>query len=366
MPKKYVKNCYHIFLIKFVVILGVKYQSNIGMDFTPFTPKKAPKFLCEPCHYSTSNNKEFVRHTLTRKHRTQCHGSDWNEFYATAINQYICNDCNFHTCKRSDYDRHIISKKHTNNTNATDKNKYTCVNCNNIYSNKSNLNKHHKKCIIPTNITDEKTALSNELVLELLKQNKEFQSTMIEQNNKIIELTNKPTIINNTNQQFNLNMFLNETCKDALNIMDVLNSLQLKVEDFEETGRLGYVEGISRIIINCIKDMDVEKRPMHCTDFKRETLYIKDENIWCKEGIDKNKFKNIVKRVAQMNLCQLPNWQKKYPESVKVNTKENDEYVKLSLAALGSRTNEEEEKFMDKIMKNVLKEVVLDKKNMIN
>ena len=299
---------------------------------------------------------------------------------------YECNICYFYTVNKKDFERHEKTKKHINwltklSTKKTpdDEKIHKCDKCDRIYKEKSGLWRHTKKCIIPSveTPTNSDKNTNDELLLELIKQNKElqqilidktdeFQNTMIEQNNKIIELTNKPTIINNTNQQFNLNMFLNETCKDALNIMDVLNSLQLKVEDFEETGRLGYVEGISRIIINCIKDMDVEKRPMHCTDYKRETLYIKDENIWTKEGVDRNNFKKIVKRVAQLNLCQLPNWQKKYPESVKVNTKENDEYVKLSLAALGSRTNEEEEKFMDKIMKNVLKEVILDKKNMIN
>jgi hypothetical protein len=151
-----------------------------------------------------------------------------------------------------------------------------------------------------------------------------------------------------------------------MNISEFANTFDLQLSDLESVGELGYVEGISKIIVDKLNTMDIYKRPMHCSDAKREILYVKDENIWTKEGLDRNNFKKIVKRVAQLNLCQLPNWQKKYPESVKVNTKENDEYVKLSLAALGSRTNEEEEKFMDKIMKNVLKEVVLDKKNMIN
>ena len=147
-----------------------------------------------------------------------------------------------------------------------------------------------------------------------------------------------------------------------MNIMDFVNSLQLQVEDFETTGKLGYVEGISRIIINGLKQIDTTKRPIHCTDMKRETLYIKHDNSWEKEEPDKTKLKNAVNHVARMNLSQLPLWKKQNPESTVIDTKQNDEYIKYSMAALGGRGDDEEEKFIDKIMKNVIKEVVIDKK----
>jgi hypothetical protein len=169
-------------------------------------------------------------------------------------------------------------------------------------------------------------------------------------------------VINNTtNNQFNLQVFLNEQCKDALNIMDFVNSLQLQVKDFEATGRLGFVEGISRIIVNGLKQIDVHKRPIHCTDVKRETLYIKDQDLWEKANPDKNKLKRAVNIVAQKNLRQLPKWQEENPQCVDINAKENEEYLHLSLAALGGRTPEEDAKYMDKIVRNVLKEVVIDK-----
>ena len=313
-------------------------------------------------------------------------GTDWNEKNELARKQkYVCTCCDFSTSKKYDFERHNNSVKHYNKINNISKNNdIICENCGKQYSNKTNLNKHIKKCKETRETTinneqtikSEKSAISSDLVLEILKQSKDIQSflveqtkelhnTLIQQNNKILELSKNQYVVNNTmnnTQQFNLNFFLNETCKDAVNITDFVNSLELKVEDFEATGKLGYVEGISRIIINGMKDMEVEKRPMHCTDFKRETLYIKDENVWTKENMDKNKFKKVVKKVAQLNLNQLPKWQEKYPGCVKINTWENDEFIKLSLAALGSRTDEEEEKFMDKIMKNVLREVVINRK----
>jgi hypothetical protein len=330
------------------------------------------------------NNSEKTKKNISNS----ANGTDWNEKNELAHKQkYMCLCCDFSTSKKYDYDRHNNSIKHYNRINNISKNNdIICENCGKKYSNKTNLNKHMKKCKDngehstnidnDKNIQPSKTAISSDLVLEILKQSKDIQSflveqtkelhnTLIQQNNKILELSKNQYVVNNTmnnTQQFNLNFFLNETCKDAVNITDFVNSLELNVEDFEATGKLGYVEGISRIIINGMRDMEVEKRPMHCTDFKRETLYIKDENVWTKENIDKNKFKKVVKKVAQLNLNQLPRWQAKYPDCVKLDTWENEEFIKLSLAALGSRNDEEEEKFMDKIMKNVLREVVISRK----
>jgi hypothetical protein len=210
--------------------------------------------------------------------------------------------------------------------------------------------------------TTENVNLSSDLLVELIRQNKELQNVLVEQNNKIIEMSKPQFVINNTtNNQFNLHVFLNEQCKDALNIMDFVNSLQLQVKDFEATGRLGFVEGISRIIVNGLKQIDVHKRPIHCTDVKRETLYIKDQDLWERANPDKNKLKRAVNIVAQKNLRQLPKWQEENPQCVDINTKENEAYLQLSLAALGGRTPEEDAKYMDKIVRNVLKEVVIDK-----
>jgi hypothetical protein len=212
---------------------------------------------------------------------------------------------------------------------------------------------------------------SKELQNVLVEQTKELQNKLLEQNKEhnqqIIELAKNQSIVNNnntTNQQFNLQFFLNETCKDAMNIMDFVNSLQLTTEDFETTGRLGFVDGISRIFIKELKKIDTEKLPIHCTDFKRETVYIKDNNTWEKENDEKKKLKWTIDRIAKLNYNQIHQWQEKFPECRENNTPANEHFFRLARVALGGYGKEEEDKFRDKIMKNVLKEVVLDKKNM--
>jgi len=344
--------------------------------------KNKENFICEYCYYVTSKLSDYNKHLLTLKHQNR----DKNATLSTNCRKnislnFICEKCNYNTSKQNDYNKHLLTMKHkiNNDQNETIKNspKHYCDGCNKQFNSYNSLWKHKNKYNCKTiDVISEKApsnTITSEMFMEFFKQSKELQNILIEQNkelqNKLLTMAQTPSVINNnntlnnTNQQFNLQFFLNETCKDAINITDFVNSLELKVEDFEATGKLGYVEGISRIIINEMKDMEVEKRPMHCTDFKRETLYIKDDNVWIKENQEKNKFKKVVKKVAQLNLNQFPKWQAKHPECVKVNTKENDEFIKLSLAALGSRNDEEEEKFMDKILKNVLREVVITKKS---
>jgi hypothetical protein len=150
-----------------------------------------------------------------------------------------------------------------------------------------------------------------------------------------------------------------------MNLVDFVNSLKLTIEDFETTGRLGFVEGISRIFIKELKNMEIEKLPIHCTDLKRETLYIKDNDKWEKENDEKRRFKWAINRIAQLNLNQIQNWQLAYPESIVNNTPANEKFTELALVALGGRGEEQENKFREKIMKNVLKEVLLDKKNIV-
>jgi hypothetical protein len=175
-----------------------------------------------------------------------------------------------------------------------------------------------------------------------------------------MELAQKQSVVNNTmNNQFNLNFFLNETCKDAMNIVDFVNSLKLTIHDFETTGKLGFVEGISRIFIKELRNMEIEKLPIHCTDLKRETLYIKDNDKWEKENDEKRRLKWAINKVAQLNLNQIQDWQIAYPESVVNNTEANEKFTELALVALGGRGEEQENKFRDKIIRNVLKEVVL-------
>ena len=175
-------------------------------------------------------------------------------------------------------------------------------------------------------------------------------------------ITNNNNNINTTNNnQFNINLFLNEKCKDALSLTQFIDSLKLTVSDLEETGRLGFINGISRIFIKGLKELDITMRPLHCTDGKRETVYIKDVDKWEKENDDKTTLKKAIKQIERKNIKLLPIWQQQNPDFHILDTKANDEYVKISLSSLGACEKEEIEKQNEKIIRNVLREVVLDK-----
>lgn len=351
---------------------------------------KIPKSLiCNLCDYTSSRKQDFDSHLLTLKHKrklleTQNFPTDLGE------RPYHCESCNYTTLKKKDYEKHEKTTKHVKAVSPTiiKQDLVTCQNCNKSFANTSGLWKHKHKCNIKNDRSiEQNNNITNEMFMEFMKHSKEiqqflyeqnkdlqntliektceFQNVVIDQNNKIIELSKNPSTMinsnNTTNQQFNIQFFLNETCKDAMNITDFVNSLQLQIEDFETTGKLGYIEGISRIIINGLRRIDTTKRPIHCTDVKRETLYVKDEDTWEKEEPEKTKLKKAVNQVARMNLSQLPKWQKENPESEILDTKENNDYVKYSLVALGGKDQEEDDKFIEKIMKNVLREVIIDK-----
>jgi len=303
--------------------------------------------------------------------------------------KFICELCNFKCSKNSNWNTHLSTTKHKNRTEIErmkqnlDKNNaeillYKCSECFKEYKSRSALWYHKKnsKCF-KKNEEDESKPNTN-MIINIIKENQEIKNLLIEQNKQnyeiqkqLFELANKPNVINNnnynntttntTNNQFNLNMFLNEKCKDAINMEDFLDSIKLTVMDFEETGKLGFVSGISRIFIENIKKMDVHERPLHCTDLKRETVYIKENNKWEKEDTNKSKLNNVVKRIVKKNICQLPNWQKENPGYLKSNTKANDDYIRISLNSLGSEYDDEQKRMDDKIIRNMLKEVVLDK-----
>jgi hypothetical protein len=198
---------------------------------------------------------------------------------------------------------------------------------------------------------------------QLLAQNEEHHKQIMELASRQISNTNNTNInTQNNNNQFNLQFFLNETCKDAMNIVDFVNSLQVQIADLEKTGKLGYVEGISGIFLRGLRELDYTMRPIHCTDLKRETVYVKDEDNWNKEDEEKAKMKLAIERIARKNMRTLPKWQEENPEFRILDTNENNDYLKIALNSMGGQDDEQHEKYIKKIIKNVMKEVIIEKK----
>jgi len=166
--------------------------------------------------------------------------------------------------------------------------------------------------------------------------------------------------INSNNKTFNLNVFLNEQCKDAMNITDFVDSLQIQLSDLEAVGKMGFIEGISNIIIKNLKALDIYKRPVHCSDSKRETMYVKHENKWEKDNDEKQKIRQAVKRVAYKNTKMLKAFREKHPDCNKSESKFADQYNKLVVETMGGRGDNDKEK-EDKIIRNIAKEVIIEK-----
>jgi hypothetical protein len=285
----------------------------------------------------------------------------------------LCEKCDYCTSKKSSYDKHNLSAKHlnaTNDDNNTTKScekvakNYHCV-CGKKYSHHSSLWKHQKRCTKTEELeleTELEDVSDKKLIMELLKSNNELQKQIIELCKEKHVVTNNNNCNNKTNNNnFNLNFFLNEQCKDALNIMDFINQLKLNTSDLDMVGRVGYSEGISKLFIRGLKELDIFKRPIHCSDLKREVLYVKDQDSWEKDSDEKKKMKTAIKYIAAKNFKQIHDWQEEHPESNNYDSKKNTEYNKIVLNSMGGATSEEDEDNYNKIIRNVAKESVIDK-----
>jgi hypothetical protein len=291
-----------------------------------------------------------------------------NEKSQNNITIFECLNCKYKTNNKKDFNKHNSTLKHFKNLNINTNINPQCINCDcgKKYKHLSSLIKHKKQCIILSENPQTINNIDNltNIVVNVVKQNQEFKELIIEQNNKMLELMKEkqliPSIINNNtnNNHFNLNFFLNEKCKDALNIKDFVSSIQLQLTDLENTGKLGYVDGISKIFINGLKELDVYKRPVHCSDLKRETLYVKDENQWTKES---NKLKSAINQISHKNIKQIPEWIKENPACQDVTSKKNDEYLHLINNCMVGSNDEEINDNYKKIIHNISKEVVIEK-----
>ena len=288
---------------------------------------------------------------------------------------FHCIYCDYKCYVKFSYERHLITSKHIKNSqmkqmkqNETkkekkeEKEKNVC-DCGLVYYSRTSLWRHKKICVVVNNdkLQRQSEGKKDELINYLIKENKEFKNLILEivKKDTMNNCNNTTNNTNSHNKAFNLNFFLNETCKDAMNIMDFVDSIKLQLSDLEKVGEIGYVEGISNIIVKNLKELDVRQRPVHCTDQKRETMYIKDENKWEKDGA-RLKLHKLVRKVACKNQNLIPDYKKEHPDYNKYHSTSSDKYNKIIVESMGGSGDNDYEK-EEKIIKNISKQVLIDK-----
>ena len=315
-----------------------------------------------------------------------------------STNLHMCNKCDYTCSKLSDLHKHFSTRKHQYETNETEmKQKYSqsCENCANIFYSRTTLWRHKKTCNIPLNDDDENvftppkqsvklTNSSSEdmqmnLILELVKQNQEFKDMLIQQSNQMMEQNN--TILevaknsqvnnintishsnnNNNNKTFNLNFFLNETCKDAMNMKDFIKSLELTLPELEKMGEIGFAEGMSRLFVDRLNKLDITKRPIHCSDVKREIIHIKDDNKWERDNANLDRLRKIIKQLTIKNILRVDDWKKANTGCMEYNSRKNGQYLKIHIQALGPVDDDEVKRDFGKIIRRVAETTAIDKK----
>ena len=311
----------------------------------------------------------------------------------STINKYTCDICDYSCSKNSDFLKHLKTNKHKVHKCSFDAHTieiFTC-DCGNTYKHVQSYNRHKKVCgDKQSNMTaytsqpppqlEQNPKTSSEdmqmtLILELVKQNQEFKdlilqqsNQMLEQNKTIIEVaknSHNNTINNNNNSHnktFNLNVFLNETCKDAMNMKDFIKSLELSMPELEKMGELGFAEGMSRVFVNRLNNLDITKRPIHCSDVKREIIHIKDDNKWERDNANLDRLRKIIKQLTHKNILKVDDWKKANPGCTEYNSRKNDQYLKLNMEVIGPVDEAEEKRDFGKIIRRVAENTAIDKK----
>jgi uncharacterized C2H2 Zn-finger protein len=285
------------------------------------------------------------------------------------IEQFKCSYCNYYTTRKSDYTKHLNTKKHKRKENRENRenrenklneefiqNENVFCSCGKKYSSRQSLYVHQKKCNYMN--------MNEGILYELIRDNRQLKELIIEQNNTIKEIVKNTNICvsnNITNKTFNLNFFLNQECKHAINMRDFINSIEFELEDLEETGRLGFVEGISKVVIKNLTDLDINLRPIHCGDIKREILYIKNNNKWEKDNKSKNLIKCAIQEIANKNIKKISDWVKCHPDCQNSESTQNAKYLNIVLNSMSGLTIEEQQQNYEKIITRVAKEVAIKK-----
>jgi hypothetical protein len=300
--------------------------------------------------------------------------------------EFYCEKCNYRTVRKNDFEKHILTAKHQKITddNINLANIANCnfkCDCGKEYNNRHNLSRHKKVCKIEKIEDVETIPLHNganmNIIIDIIRENQEFKNMLIEQSKQTLELHKENNILlnklaekeapittinnttnNNNNQQFNLNFFLNETCKDAMNIQEFIENIKITFEELLTIGNSGFVNGVSDIFLKRLKDLEITRRPIHCTDAKRETIYLKEYNTWEKDDKDNNKLKDVIEKVEKKNVVSLHQWCTENPDS-KINNTPNN----LLRDKIFMQTLQGDDKTREKIIKNISREVVIDKEN---
>jgi len=316
--------------------------------------------------------------------------------------KYMCSHCDYTTCKKSSYDKHLSTQKHIikslcntcNQEVAKSCSQHICEKCNKKYISRVGLWHHKKKCVMPIP-TQEKPPLEvhtssvlsvdiilqtqTNLILELVKQNQEFKDLLIQQSNQMMEQSktmidvakNQGNNNNNTmnhshnnshNKTFNLQFFLNETCKDAMNMKDFIKSLEMSLPELEKMGDLGFAEGMSRVFVDRLNKLDITKRPIHCSDVKREIIHIKDDNKWEMDNANLDRLRKIIKQLTIKNILKVDDWKKANQGCTEYNSRKNAQYLKINMEAIGPVDDAEVKRDFGKIIRRVAESAAIDKK----
>ena len=289
--------------------------------------------------------------------------------------KFFCEKCNYKCNKQSEYNKHLMTAKHEKLTKLTKKspkisNPHMCCNCNKIYKSRMGLWQHKQKCTSSISVNPDDNAIdvkNNPIIvdtmMQIIKQNQDFKELIIELSRKDTTTNNTFNNTTNNNQKFNLNFFLNNTCKDAMNMSEFIENMEVQFEDIENIGRDGYVTGMTNMIMSRIKNLEITKRPMHCTDLKRETIYIKDNDVWEKDN-DNVKLHNMIQCIAHKNYAILPAWRDKNPDCLDSDTPKFDFCIKMMTNVLGD-AGEGQVKLDNKVIRNIAKHINVDKNSIM-
>ena len=317
---------------------------------------------------------------------------------------YCCNLCDYKCYKTKHYSQHLLTQKHLRKHNALDGNvvetlnktlvSRVCNTCNVSFKSRSGLWKHSQKCVPTTETPQEESSPSSlddmqvptNLIFELIKQNQEFKQLLVDQNKQLYEthvenidlqkqlldVVKDGKTINNTinnsnshNKTFNLQFFLNETCKDAMNMKDFIKSLELSLPELEKMGEIGFAEGMSRVFVNRLNSLDITKRPIHCSDVKREIIHIKDDNKWERDNANLDRLRKIIKQLTLKNILRVDDWKKANPGCTEYNSRKNDQYLRINMEVIGPVDETDEKRDFGKIIRRVAENTAIDKKYLV-